>query len=60
MTTVVQQPSEGSNGMGFVLGIIILVVFLGLLFFYGLPMLNRQTSAPQINVPEKVDVNVNQ
>lgn len=49
----------GSGGMGFLLGVIILIVFLGLLFFYGLPYLNNAAQGPTINVPDQIDVNTN-
>ena len=51
---------SSSNGMGFLLGVLLLVVFAFLIFWYGLPALRNATtsSAPQINVPGKVDVNV--
>lgn len=64
MTTVVNTPSSGSNdgsGMGMIIGIIVLVLVLFLIFFYGLPMLRgtpQQESAPAIQVPDQVDVNV--
>ncbi|HUQ85860.1 MAG TPA: hypothetical protein VM077_06070 [Candidatus Limnocylindrales bacterium] len=70
MATVVNNPpaaapSEGGGGSGFLLGIIVLIVFVILFVFYGLPMLNNTASnagvqAPQVNVPDKVDVNVKQ
>ncbi|MCA9369939.1 hypothetical protein KC686_02160 [Candidatus Woesebacteria bacterium] len=66
MATVVNNPpadrSDG-NGMGFLLGMIVLVVVLALFFFYGLPML-RQTSAPsapsevQVEVPDQINIDV--
>lgn len=54
--------SESNNsGMGFFLGIIILVVFLVLIIFYGFPYLrNISSGGTQINVPDKINVNVNQ
>ena len=61
MTTVVNTPapSDSGNGIGLILGIA-LILFLGFLFFvYGLPMM-RSRVAPQVNVPDKIDVNVNQ
>jgi hypothetical protein len=60
MVTVVQQPTDGGNGMGFLLGVILLIVFVIGLLYYGLPMIQNATATPQINVPDKVDVNVNQ
>mgnify|MGYP001608311920 CR=1 FL=1 len=60
MATVVNNPSESSSGMGFLLGMIVLVVMVFLLFFYGLPLLTQATrsAGTQVNVPDKIDVNV--
>lgn len=56
---VVQGDSGG--GMGFLLGVILLIVFLIALLYFGLPMIQQATSSgPTINVPDKVDVNVDQ
>lgn len=62
MATVVNNPqaAEGSNGMSFLLGVILIIVFLALFFFYGLPYLSNSVQGPQVSVPEKIDVNVNQ
>ncbi len=49
--------TDQSGGMGFLLGVILLIVFLALLFYYGLPMLGAATQGPTINVPEEVNVN---
>lgn len=63
MATVVNNPAPSNdssgNGMGFLLGIIILVLFvLGLLYF-GLPYLRSGFGGgTQVNIPDKVDVNV--
>lgn len=65
MATIINTPAapaeSGSNGMGFLFGILILILFVVFLFIFGAPYLRRMTSssAPQINVPDKVDVNVN-
>ncbi len=53
-------PSNSGNGMGFLMGVILLIIFGFLLLSYGLPALRNATSAPQINVPGEIDVNVNQ
>ncbi|HNZ84629.1 MAG TPA: hypothetical protein PKH59_02070 [Candidatus Woesebacteria bacterium] len=58
---VIQSGGDsGNNGMGFILGIIALIVFAFLFIYYLLPVLKNQNSAPQINVPDKVDLNINQ
>jgi len=66
MTTIVNSPSpsnDSSNG-GLILGIFVLIV-LGLVFFYyGIPALKNlrpveiNIPAPEINVPNEIDVNV--
>lgn len=48
------------GGMGFFLGVAIFLVALMLLIFIVLPYIRNTTSTPQINVPGKIDVNVNQ
>ena len=64
MATIVNTPaqSDSGSGMGFVFGIILLVVFFAALFYYGLPMMRQssQSQSPTIQVPDQVDVNVTQ
>lgn len=60
-TTPAAREDTGS-GMGFLLGIVLLLAFILLFFFYGLPLLTqtlRGTAGPQVNVPDKIDVNLN-
>lgn len=59
MVTVVNNPGNENpnNGMGMIVGVIIVLALVLLFFVYGLPML-RQSASPQINVPNKVDVNL--
>ena len=67
MATIINTPApapannDNNSSTGLILGILILVAFLAILFFYGLPALRSATqqSAPQINVPDQIDVNVN-
>ena len=62
MATIVNNPgttADNDSGMGFLLGAILLIIFAVLFFIYGLPYLTQSFSGPQINVPGKVDVNVN-
>lgn len=66
MTTIVNSPNpsnDNGNG-GLIIGIFVLII-LGLVFFYfGIPALKNlgpvevNIPAPQINVPNQVDVNV--
>lgn len=63
MATIVNNPApaptaDSSNGMGFFLGIILVIIVAVLFFYYGLPAI-RSVSQPQITVPGKIDVNVN-
>lgn len=63
MATVVNNPAPSSDssgsGMGFLLGIIILILFVIGLLYLGLPHLRSGFGGgTQINIPDKVDVNV--
>jgi len=61
MATIVNtpaQPVERDSGTGFLLGIIVLFVLAVLFFLYVWPMIGRSMSGPQVNVPGKIDVNV--
>jgi len=64
MTTIINtpQPKEDSGGgMGMVIGLVVLVLFVFLFFVYGLPALRQiKLGGTQINVPDKIDVTVNQ
>lgn len=63
MTTIVNTPpSEKSDSpMGWIIGLVILIVLGYLGYVYGLPAIqNMQEKGVQINVPDTVDVNVNQ
>lgn len=64
MTTVVNNPPPSDNSGGPVGMIIILVVILVLGYLgyvYGLPAIRQMGSGgTQINVPSKIDVNINQ
>ena len=68
MTTIVNSPtpSSDSGSGGMIVGIFAIIVF-GLIFVYfGLPAIRRlgqsqiNLPAPQIAVPDKIDVNVKQ
>lgn len=62
MTTIVNTPlstNESGNNLGLILGLIILLVVGYLFIVYGLPAM-RQIQSPQINIPNKVDINVKQ
>lgn len=62
MVTVVNNPTpsnDSNEGMGMIIGVIGLIVMVYLFFIYGLPAI-RQMGNPQINIPSKIDVNVQQ
>lgn len=61
----IHEGASNDSGMGFLMGMILLMLFIFLMFYYGLPVLRNsvgQTQAPQINVPSKgqLDINVKQ
>ncbi len=63
MATVINNPGNSdagnsNNNMGTIVVALVVLVIAVLFIFYGLPMLRSATTAPQINVPDKVDVNV--
>lgn len=67
MATTIINPapnnnSSDNNGMGFLLGIIVLIVFVILFFVYALPYVRGLTGSGriQVNVPKSIDVNVKQ
>lgn len=63
MATIVNTPaSSGSGGgMGFLLGVVILVLFVLGLVYFGIPALrNLGQGGVNVTLPEKVDVNVQQ
>ena len=60
MATVVNNPSgEQTSSLGLLLGVIVAIIALFAIFFYGIPAL-RSGAGTNINVPDKVDLNVNQ
>ncbi len=65
MATVINNPGttpESSSGFGFFAGVVLLIVFMVALLYYGLPALRRSLSfgGTEINVPERIQVDVNQ
>jgi hypothetical protein len=66
MTTIVNNPTPSSDGGGsnLLIGVIVLLVVVILGIYFVLPLLqNAQPTqitvpAPQINLPDKIDVNV--
>ena len=68
MTTIVNTPApaENTGGSGFLIGAILLIGFVGVLLYFGIPAIKRMgpvqlnIPAPQVIIPEKIDVNVTQ
>ena len=62
MATIINTPSpstDSGNGIGMVIGVIVLVAVLYSFFVYGIPAMRNIGGTPQINVPSKIDVNIN-
>lgn len=61
MAVVVNNTGESpGSGMNSLLGIVLLVIVILVLFYWGLPILRRTaTPSPSVNVPDKIDVNIN-
>jgi hypothetical protein len=59
MATIVNNPgtSDSGSAVGMIVGVIVVLAIAFFFFVYGLPMM-RQSASPQINVPGKIDVNV--
>lgn len=64
MATIINNPpaSDNSGGpIGIIIVIVVLIILGYLGYVYGLPALRQmQSGGVQINVPSKIDVNVNQ
>lgn len=67
MATTIINPSpnsdsSGNNGMGFIIGGVVLVVLAILFFVYALPLLRNAGGGEgiQVNLPKTVDVTVQQ
>ncbi len=68
MVEVIHEHDSGaannSNGIIMLLGILVMVgIFLFFFYFFGRNIMsgfNTGTTTPQVNIPDKMDVNVNQ
>ncbi|HUD05121.1 MAG TPA: hypothetical protein VMR59_03985 [Patescibacteria group bacterium] len=67
MATTIINPapsnnSSNNNGMGFLIGAIVLIVFAVLFFVYALPYIRGLSGSGgiQVNVPKSINVNVQQ
>jgi hypothetical protein len=61
MTTIVNNPAPAneSGGGGFLIGVMVFVVFAAVVLYFGIPLI-KQMGSVQVNVPGKIDVNVTQ
>ena len=67
MATTIVNPapsnnSSNNNGMGFLIGAIVLIVFVVLFFVYALPYIRgfSRSGEVQVNIPKSINVNVQQ
>lgn len=63
MATTINSPAQtrdDGSGVGFLLGVVLLAIALFVFFVYGLPYMRQTTNAPQINIPGRFDINLNQ
>lgn len=68
MTTIVNSPTPTTNsgGTGFLIGTLILLGFIGIFIYFGIPAMKQMglfqmnIPTPQVVVPNKIDVNVQQ
>lgn len=68
MTVVVNNPPQTTeqSGSSFLMGAILLIGFVAILLYFGIPALQRMgpiqlnVPAPQVVIPDKINVNVNQ
>jgi len=63
-TTIVNTPAADSNandGSGFLVSVILIVIFAVFVFYFGVPYFRQMTSkGVQINIPKDINVNVQQ
>jgi hypothetical protein len=61
VNTTPPAADNGGSGAGILVATVLVLGALLLFFVYGLPMMrqNATPQAPQISVPDKIDVNVN-
>ncbi len=65
MATIVNNPptsnSDSGSGVGVIVGVVLAVIIVALFFMYALPAMRHTNSGgTNINVPDKINVDVNQ
>ncbi|MDP3963339.1 MAG: hypothetical protein Q8Q39_02475 [bacterium] len=61
MPTIINNPpGSGDSGgsAGLIIGILVIIVIVALFFIYALPAI-RENSGTDINIPEKIEIDVN-
>ncbi len=56
---VVDRDSDSRSGAGFVLGVILAVILGIIILAYAIPALRNSTRGNGVNIPSRVDLNVN-
>jgi hypothetical protein len=62
MATVINNPdtSQSGSGVGFLVGVVLLIIAGVLFFYYIVPALRNTAQGPTFQVPNRIDVNYNQ
>jgi len=63
MVTVINNPASKTDegGSSFLIGIIVLIGFIMVLLYFGIPAIkNIKVPTPQVVIPDKINVNVQQ
>ena len=64
MTTIVNNPpsqNESGGPMNAIIGLVVFIIVGYLFVVYGIPAIRQmQLGSPQINIPSKIDMNINQ
>ncbi len=61
MATIINNPDSGSSsgGVGLIIGVIAIIAVIALFLLYGLPAIRKNNNDTTINVPDKVQVDIN-
>lgn len=62
MATIINTPTpivkERNSGIGLLLGVLLVVCFLLFFFVYGIPAISNSIRTPSVNIPDKININV--
>lgn len=62
MATIINNPGDGGNssgGVGLIIGVIVIIAVIALFLLYGLPAMRKNNNDTNINVPDKIQIDVN-